>query len=381
MKIDGRLFIVFIMALALIPGAYAISTSTGGGSSVSTNGPSSAQGNFVANSDGATGYGVGAGDPSLAITNWVEDATGKRAEVKINVQNAATLHYSYSLTPNKDYIIVPKRSFVYAQESITATGASSIDAYSLATNGPGQNAKAEITVNGGATNDANLKTYTNTATATATQVIATQRVGSASGDAITLDTSGAYGSKTSSILTKINRVPTTGIGALFKGSSESISSQSIWGPSTSTNLKGHIEGAIDSTATATAAAGTVTQERDSDGDAIKADLNDKAWTQGGQGYVSGMATFFVDQAWGGKIRGAVGAACGGNTINVAAGTYNENVVLDNSVSVNGAGSDKTTVNGDGSAVTINPSTIVTLSGIQITGGNALKAVEFTTVAR
>lgn len=51
MKIDGRLFIVFIIALALIPGAYAISI--GGGTLASTSGGNVVQGYSIADNNGA----------------------------------------------------------------------------------------------------------------------------------------------------------------------------------------------------------------------------------------------------------------------------------------------------------------------------------------
>jgi hypothetical protein len=208
--------------------------------------------------------------------------------------------------------------------------------------------------------------YATSTTATRTQATALQSVTSASGNQILLGEKGSN-SATSSIFTKIDRDAATGVGAQFRGSSQSIS-----GPSTSINLNGHIEGAIDSTATATTPVGTITQERNSNGKAIKADLNDNAQTLAGQGYVSGTATFYVDQAWGGKIQSAVDAAWNGDTINSATGTYNENVVLDKSLTVNGAGQGKTTVNGNqkGSAFTIKPNVDATLSGMTITNGKA-----------
>ena len=72
------------------------------------------------------------------------------------------------------------------------------------------------------------------------------------------------------------------------------------------------------------------------------------------------------------IQSAVKAAQSGDTINVAAGTYKENVVLDKSLTVNGVAQDKTTVNGDqkGSVFTINSNVKVALYNMTITNGKA-----------
>jgi hypothetical protein len=76
-----------------------------------------------------------------------------------------------------------------------------------------------------------------------------------------------------------------------------------------------------------------------------------------------------------KIQGAVNAALTGDTINVAAGTYKENVKIDKSVALNGAGSTKTIVDGNkaGSVFgigTVNPNVNVALSGMRIQNGAA-----------
>jgi hypothetical protein len=75
-----------------------------------------------------------------------------------------------------------------------------------------------------------------------------------------------------------------------------------------------------------------------------------------------------------KIQGAVNAAQSSDTINVAAGTYKENVVIDKSLTVKGAGCFDTKVDGNklGSVFkigTVNSNVDVILSGLGITGGS------------
>jgi hypothetical protein len=328
------LLVAAAILMAAIPGAYCIEFR--GGTSVITNGPSSAQGNLVSNGNGAIGYGVASGDTSLNVNHWVKDTTGKLAEVYINVIRAATLGYSYSLTPNSDHRIVPSRTSVSAQESITVTHASSIDAYALAANNPrqSQKAKAEIKVNGGKTNDANLDTYTNSATATASNIQATQTVGSASGDGITIDTSGAYGSYSSEIQTDITGLPN--VGALFEGSSQSTD-----GPSTSVSQNGHIAGSF----TSTAKSGKIKDTRTSNY-GTEYDLNMLASMGSSGPSVSGVVGYYVDPSMAtstvGAIQGAVNAAQSGDAINAAAGTYTDNVVLNKALGLVGLGSGATT---------------------------------------
>ena len=65
------------------------------------------------------------------------------------------------------------------------------------------------------------------------------------------------------------------------------------------------------------------------------------------------------------------AACA--TINVAAGTYYENVSISRDVTLRGAGQDKTIVDGGGTGTvfTINGGNTVTLKGVTIRNGSAL----------
>ena len=75
----------------------------------------------------------------------------------------------------------------------------------------------------------------------------------------------------------------------------------------------------------------------------------------------------------GTIQAAIDAANAGDTINVAAGTYYENITLKDGVEVLGAGADVTTINGggSGSVVTANDVDSATkLDGFTITNGSA-----------
>ena len=76
---------------------------------------------------------------------------------------------------------------------------------------------------------------------------------------------------------------------------------------------------------------------------------------------------------GGWIQSAVNDALSGDWINVAAGTYNENVLIDKTLVLNGAGRDKTIVDGNkaGSVFTVgggNPNAEVSLYGMTIRNG-------------
>ncbi len=73
------------------------------------------------------------------------------------------------------------------------------------------------------------------------------------------------------------------------------------------------------------------------------------------------------------IQAAITAASSGDTIYVAAGTYNEDITLKNGVSVLGAGAATTTIQGTGSTSVVNVGSInstTTLDGFTITGGAA-----------
>lgn len=183
MKIVGRLFIVFIVVLlALIPGAYATTVSTGSGTSIS--GTGSAQGNFAANGVQTTGFAVANG-PSVNADHWVQDITGKRVEVDVNVPRADKVNWHFSLGTGNNYdhkTIPTPQSSLTAQECLDVTNAkTTIQADAIASSGEGDNAQVGINMGPGS-----LVGYQNSATASEFTADSWQKIASASGDNIEL---------------------------------------------------------------------------------------------------------------------------------------------------------------------------------------------------
>ena len=151
MKIDGKLFTVFIMALALIPGAYGESVSVGRGSSVAVSEGSSAEG--ILTSDGSITQSsvssVGVID-DLSIDPWVQNTKGDYAEIGVTGTNVAGFSYSDNYYPGKGSGWVSNA--VWAQQWLGASSANYLYAYSYARNAAGDKARAEMTINYGSLN-------------------------------------------------------------------------------------------------------------------------------------------------------------------------------------------------------------------------------------
>ena len=134
---------------------------------------------------------------------------------------------------------------------------------------------------------------------------------------------------------------------------------------------GHIEGAF----TSKAVTGKVSKTRSSNYGNLY-DLSMQAKKDASGSSASGNLGYYVDgnNPLANRIQGAVNASESGDSVNVAPGTYYENVQIDKSLTVKGAGASKTVVDGrqSGSVFTVgknNPDITVTLSDMAIQGGS------------
>ena len=95
------------------------------------------------------------------------------------------------------------------------------------------------------------------------------------------------------------------------------------------------------------------------------------------------ATLTVGPGGYATIQAAVNDAAPGDTISVAAGTYNEQITINKSVSIIGAGSDQTIITGGNPAVLLSATGTVTqpilLKDLQVLGVNGIRT-DFTPVS-
>lgn len=164
MKIDGRLLLVVIMALALIPAACANSASLGEGTSTSVSGSGSSIGNFATNGVQTTGFSTSYGATSVNANHWIEDANGKHAEILVNVHDSDYLNWNCQIYPGNyltDWQIPWSQDHLSAQQWLDVTNGNSIQANAAAWNREGDHAQAGINMVQGT-----LWNYENGATAT-----------------------------------------------------------------------------------------------------------------------------------------------------------------------------------------------------------------------
>ncbi len=313
----------------------------------------------------------GAGD--LKEDHWVANRNGAFASVGVDIDNSTDYSYSYTLVPGSR---LRKSETVEASESLDVTGADRISASAKARNGIGYSVSTAVDITQGS-----LKGYSNHALASNDEVKVSQEFPRAEGDAVRLvSTTGTWSSpkgkqplwiavRQGSDNPSEGSIDTEVAGTITGYQDDAAKYEDL----SEINQNGHVEGAFRSTAMV----GIESLTRNSNYGTMY-DLDMRAKIEGGLPEVSGKLGYYVDNVSPGanRIQGAVDAAESGDTINVLPGTYFENVVVDKSLDVLGAGVGETVVDGNhkGSVFKIgetNSNIDVNLSGMTITNGSGI----------
>ncbi len=373
------------------------------------------------------------GSGNLLESHWVSNSAGAYAGVGVDIRKAESYDYGYTLTPGiGSSWKASKYPVVSASETLDVLNANYINAYANSFNAKGEYATVS-TVLDNPGKKASLTGYSNSAIASAEMVFASQSAESASAPSGLIRTEAAsqlvklrifpldLRMEVADASTVINKGSISGYSDQATASNDlleasqhidsasgkqiSSQSQSIFcsanlfkglkmsgaGASTTSSgdltgydgnsrtssglveaqQSGHIEGAF----TSKAVAGSASKTRSSNyGD--KYDLNMQAKRDASGSYASGNLGYYVDSndRKSSRIQGAVDASESGDAINVASGTYYENVQIDKSLTVKGSGAGNTIVDGQrsGSVFTIgknNQDITVTLSDMAIQGGS------------
>lgn len=368
---------VLIALLTFIVGVNGLQFSAsgngvGGGSTVSQNirADNSAAVNVGVTISGAsvmpTTRVIGA-TPYFEETHGATDGT-KSASVYVKVVNAPNgLTYGSQVSPQEG--TVAAQPLISAEQSLTVPKADSIVTKSTATSSNGalkSDVGLEETKGTSIGDFVTLNGYYGLASASDSSVSASQTAASGSANSIKIygdasDSSGSY-----SINSQLNGI--SGGRATFS----TLDGQSSSGTAAKVSQLEHVNGGFTSKLTA----GTKTQTRTSNY-GTDYDLNMMAYKATSGPSVSGTVGYYVNPATSAnKIQGAVTAAKSGDWINIAAGTYKENVKIDKSLVMNGLdGALKTIIDGQlkGSVLTIgknSPNIDVALSGLTIQNGKA-----------
>ena len=151
MKFNRKLLILFIIVVALIPGACAESLSFGGGTSVAVSKESSVEGGLTANDASIQSSVSSTGViEELNIDPWVENTKGDHAEIGVTGTNVAGFSYRDNYHPGKGSGWASDA--VWVEQWLGAISADSLQAHSYATNAAGDEANAEITISSGSLN-------------------------------------------------------------------------------------------------------------------------------------------------------------------------------------------------------------------------------------
>jgi hypothetical protein len=370
-------FVIILTALALIQSAYGIQVTASGGSygesgSVTMNFDtlkSTAVNSQIAIS-GATispSTAIAGPIPRFEWTHGVTDASGKCARVYVKVLNAPLgLTYSSRVLPKEGSVAT--QSQVSAEQWLTVPKADSIQCTATSTYGIVRSANVGLGECKGtlAVDYVTLSGYYGKAVTTGTSVLASQTATSGAANSINIYGGAKDGSESYNINTPLKDI--SGGKAAFVGLSETSSA----GATTQVVQMEHLYGTFTSTATNTPMTGTPKTATRTSNYGSEYDLNMKAAK--GSSPTGNLGYYVKPGTTASKIQGAVNAAQSGDTINVASGTYKENVKIDKSLTVKGAGSTKTIFDGNraGSVFDIgynNPKVSVTLSDMTVQGGS------------
>ncbi len=370
------LIVSLLVSMALVQGVYGIQLTASGGSNSESG---SVAMNFGLAKDATLNTELvingAAITPTTAIsgsiskfeqTHAVKDSTGKSASVSVNVVNAPNgLTYESYVLPGEGVVTV--QPWVSAEQWLTVPKADSIKTIESASYGTLSADLGIDVVKGSSLGDyTTLTGYYGKAFASATQVDTIQTATDGSAKSIRIYGHANDGSASFSIDTPITGI--SGSTASFKV----LDALSSAGTSTQVTQKEHIKGGF----TSTAKAGSKTITRTSNY-GTEYDLNMLAQKVGLSPVATGILGYYVDitNPSANRIQGAVSAAAAGDSINVASGKYLENVQIDKSLFVKGAGKGSTIVDGKkaGSVFSLgklSPNVDVTLSSMTIQNGAA-----------
>ena len=362
---------IFVIALgALVQGACGIDVTVSGSDG---SGSSSVSMNLIAAPDASmdAAFTVEGGTiiPQTRIigpTSLFEerhdivDSAGKSASVYVKVVNAPNgLTYSSLVLPEEGG--TSAQPWVSAEQWLTVPKANSIKASTSANYGTLSGYTQIVEDKGLSSADyVTLTDYYGKGYASATLVNALQTAAEGSGKSIEI-----YGDANDGSFSANTPLWVAGSATNIQG----LDASSSAGTSTQATLSGHIDGGFISKS----GVGTQTKTRTSNY-GTEYDLNMVA-AKGSS--PTGTIGYYVDitNPSANRIQGAVNAAASGDSINVASGKYLENVKIDKSLVVNGAGSGSTIVDGNKASSVFsvgrsNSNVDVTLSGLGITNGKA-----------
>jgi len=349
MKLNKRWLIVYIIALltlTFVQGAYGGIQLTASGSASGESGSVSMNYDILKSTSLSSKIAINGGTitPSTAIsgslplfeeTHAVTDHSGKSASVYVKVVNAPDgLTYSSKVLPGEGN--VDTQSQISAEQWLTVPTADSIKVTAASSYGKMAASVGLEEYKGTASKDyVTLTEYNGKAVTTETMVAASQTATNGAANLIKVygsskDRSGSYNIDTAingiagrATIEKMSETASGGIDSLV------LQDEHVHGTFTSIATYKSTTGA-KKTKTRTSAYGT---EYDIDMNALKVQMP--------LGYLG----YYIKPGM--KIQGAVNVAYGGDTINVAAGTYRENLKIFNSLTLKGAGAGETIIDGGG----------------------------------